>query len=64
MINREPLSPEGMLIERFTLGDANTRDNSYALYEYACHEGNYAMFNLLSGSRAEEKRLEARSTQP
>jgi hypothetical protein len=40
------------------------RDNSYALYEYACHEGNYAMFNLLSGSRAEEKRLEARSTQP
>jgi hypothetical protein len=22
--------------------------------EYACHEGNYAMFNILSGSRAEE----------
>ena len=34
------------------------------LYEYACHEGNYAMFNLLSGSRAEEKRREARSTLP
>ena len=23
--------------------------------EYACHEGNYAMFNILSGSRAEER---------
>jgi hypothetical protein len=31
------------------------------LYEYACHEGNYAMFNLLSGSRAEEKRREVPS---
>jgi hypothetical protein len=25
------------------------------LYEYACHEGNYGMFNLLSGARAEER---------
>lgn len=25
------------------------------LYEYACHEGNYAMKNILSGARAEEK---------
>jgi hypothetical protein len=24
--------------------------------EYACHEGNYAMFNILNGARAEEKR--------
>jgi hypothetical protein len=24
------------------------------LYEYACHEGNYGMFNILSGARAEE----------
>jgi len=23
------------------------------IYEYACHEGNYAMPNLLSGARAE-----------
>ena len=23
--------------------------------EYACHEGNYAMFNILSGARADEK---------
>jgi hypothetical protein len=25
------------------------------LYEVACHEGNYGMFNILSGHRAEEK---------
>ena len=25
------------------------------LYEYACHEGNYAMSNILSGARAEER---------
>jgi hypothetical protein len=25
------------------------------MYEYACHEGNYGMANLLSGARAEEK---------
>jgi hypothetical protein len=31
------------------------REESYGFYEYACHEGNYAMRNLLSGSRAEDK---------
>ena len=25
------------------------------LFEYACHEGNYAMFNSLAGARAAEK---------
>jgi hypothetical protein len=79
-INGQPLSDEGVLIERFTLADANTldyrmtvndpkvytapwtlripipREESYGFYEYACHEGNYAMPNLLAGSRAEEKR--------
>jgi hypothetical protein len=25
------------------------------LYEYACHEGNYGMFGILSGARAQEK---------
>jgi hypothetical protein len=25
------------------------------LYEYACHEGNYYMYNALKGARAEEK---------
>jgi hypothetical protein len=25
------------------------------VYEYACHEGNYALRNILSGARAQEK---------
>jgi hypothetical protein len=32
------------------------RDENYGMFEYACHEGNYAMFNILSGARAEELR--------
>ena len=30
------------------------------IYEYACHEANYSMFNVLSGARAEEVREETR----
>jgi hypothetical protein len=29
-----------------------TADPSYRIYEYACHEGNYAMENMLRGARA------------
>jgi len=78
-INGQPLSPEGVITERFTLTGADTleyrmtvndprtytgpwtmrmpipRDDGYGLYEYACHEGNYTMFNILSGARAQEK---------
>jgi hypothetical protein len=31
------------------------RDDSYGMFEYACHEGNLAMFNILSGHRADER---------
>ena len=32
------------------------RDESqYELVEYACHEGNYGMTNILSGARARER---------
>jgi len=30
----------------------------YELVEYACHEGNYGMTNILSGSRAREREAE------
>ena len=33
-----------------------TGDPHQPLFEYACHEGNYAMRNILSASRAEEKK--------
>ena len=32
-----------------------TADPEQGLFEYACHEGNYAMRNILSGARAAEK---------
>jgi hypothetical protein len=32
-----------------------TRDDNYGMFEYACHEGNLAMFNILSGHRADER---------
>jgi hypothetical protein len=79
-INGQPLSDEGVVVERLALADANTldyrvtitdpkvytapftyrlplpREEDYGYYEYACHEGNYAMPNLLRGSRIEEQR--------
>jgi hypothetical protein len=36
------------------------RDDSYGMFEYACHEGNLAMFNILSGHRADERAAAAR----
>ena len=32
-----------------------TRDDAYVLHEYGCHEGNYAMQNILSAARAAER---------
>ena len=32
-----------------------TKDASQEVFEYACHEGNYAIRNILSAARAEEK---------
>jgi hypothetical protein len=31
------------------------RNDDYQIAEYACHEGNYAMFDILSGARADEQ---------
>ena len=35
-----------------------TRLADYRIYEYACHEGNYAMSGILAGARAAEKAAE------
>ncbi len=37
------------------------RDSNYQLFEYACHEGNYAMRNILTGARADEAAATRRS---
>jgi hypothetical protein len=36
-----------------------TEEPGYQIFEYACHEGNYAMSNILSGARAEEAQEKA-----
>ena len=36
-------------------GEMPLRSTNSKMYEYACHEGNYAMANILAGARAEEK---------
>jgi hypothetical protein len=32
--------------------------NDQPLYEYACHEGNYGLYNMLAGAREAEKAAE------
>ena len=40
----------------WTFAVTGKKDPAYwQIFEYACHEGNYGMRNMLSGSRAEEK---------
>lgn len=41
--------------EPFTISMPLTRDPEYVIYEYACHEGNYAIPNILSAGRAAER---------
>jgi hypothetical protein len=54
------------ILYRFTMADAATFTAPVTgelpfnrideqIYEYACHEGNYALTNILSGERAKEK---------
>ncbi len=40
-----------------------TLENDYQMYEYACHEGNYAISNILSAGRARE-RMQAAAGKP
>jgi hypothetical protein len=37
-----------------------TQEPGYQIYEYACHEGNYAMHNRLSAARADEAKAAAK----
>jgi hypothetical protein len=39
-------------------------DPAAEIFEYACHEGNYAMTNILGGARAAEKAVAESAIQP
>jgi hypothetical protein len=58
---------ENTINYEFTMEDPSTWTETWSgevpfkrlpgqVYEYACHEGNYALFNVLSGARAQERR--------
>ena len=36
-------------------GELSMRKSQEAVFEYACHEGNYAMSDILAGARTAEK---------
>jgi len=40
--------------QAFTISMPLTRDDEYVMYEYACHEGNHAIANILSAGRSAE----------
>ena len=66
LVERFTRVDEDTLLYEFTVNDPATFTRSFSgrlpmnrsdlpLYEYACHEGNYGMENLLRGARAEER---------
>ena len=42
-------------VKPWSFGLTLTKDAGQPVFEYACHEGNYAMKNILSAARAEER---------
>ena len=50
----------GTWTQPWTLSFPWKREPVYGMFEYACHEGNYAMRNILSISRAAEKETSGR----
>ncbi len=66
VIERFTRSDQDTILYRFTIDDPTTFTRQWTgevpfkatremIFEYACHEGNYAMSNVLSGERAQEK---------
>ena len=71
VIERFSRMAEDAILYEFTIDDPSTYTEPWGgqvpmmalndrLYEYACHEGNYALSNILSGARYQE-RMEAQS---
>jgi len=66
LVERFTRSGAGTLLYEFTVDDPQSFTKQWSavlpmsrtadqIYEYACHEGNYAMTGILRGARAEEK---------
>ena len=48
----------------WTMRCRSSATTNYGMYEYACHEGNYALHNILSGARADERAAAAAAAPP
>jgi hypothetical protein len=69
LIERFTRADADTLLYEFTVDDPTTWTSPWTavvhmtksqdqMYEYACHEGNYGMFGILNGARADEKAAE------
>jgi len=47
-------------VKPWSFGLTLTKDAGQPVFEYACHEGNYAMKDILSAARAEEREAAAK----
>jgi hypothetical protein len=60
LVYRVTIEDPKMYAAPWTIEFPFKRDNDYQMFEYACHEGNYAVPNILRGARYEER--EGKST--
>ena len=69
VIERFTRADEETILYEFTVDDPTTYTEPWGgeipfrafddlLYEYSCHEGNYALTNILSGARYQERQRE------
>jgi hypothetical protein len=75
VIERFTRLDQNTILYQFTIDDPETwtrpwsgevpfRRSNELIYEYACHEGNYALSNVLSGARAQEREAEEARKKP
>jgi hypothetical protein len=75
IIERLTRVDEETILYRFTVDDPTSFESTWTaelpftkldgqVYEYACHEGNYALSNVLSGARYQERRESENQTEP
>ena len=57
---RFTIEDDEIYTQPWTVDRPMARLDDYVIYEYSCHEGNYAMTNILAGERERERRQQGR----
>ena len=71
VVERISRMPDGNLLYRFTVDDPTTWDRAWTgeypwmattdkIYEYACHEGNHSLTNMMHGARVAEEEAKSK----